>query len=138
MLVHNAGGAGSFEHVGRDGIPSAEHDVVETGERNEVLDLRVAAFFTLAEADVCHLGHRPDRGELEQLLVRLDLRARDLLRKGEADYRERQLSNPDLDDADLIEAMVECPKLIERPIVIRGERAVVGRPPENVLVLLDE
>lgn len=91
------------------------------------------------EVDVrLYLQDAPDRGELEQLLARLGLQARELLRKGEADYRERQLSNPDLSDADLIDAMVACPKLIERPIVIRGERAVVGRPPEHVLALLDD
>jgi len=58
------------------------------------------------------------------------------LRRGEADYKTLKLSDLSLDDSSIIQAMSEYPKLIERPIVVSGSRAVIGRPPENVNVLL--
>jgi arsenate reductase len=58
------------------------------------------------------------------------------MRKGEADYKDNNLNNPELTDKDLIDYMVNYPKLIERPIVVRGDQAVLGRPPENVNALL--
>ena len=60
--------------------------------------------------------------------------ARDLMRKGEADYKALSLKAVDDEEA-LIEAMVNYPKLIERPIVVSGQKAVLGRPPENVKAL---
>jgi arsenate reductase len=83
-----------------------------------------------------YLETPPSREELSQLLERLGIGARGLLRTGEAAYKEENLEDPSLTEAQLIEAMIAHPKLIERPIAIRGERAVVGRPPENVLELL--
>ncbi|NQD79393.1 arsenate reductase (glutaredoxin), partial [Pseudomonas sp. CrR14] len=59
-----------------------------------------------------------------------------LLRTGEDEYRELNLANNALSDADLIDAMAAHPRLIERPILVAGDRAVIGRPPENVLELL--
>jgi hypothetical protein len=59
-VLEHAGGAGGLEGVGRDRVPRAEHDVVERGQRHEVLDHRVAALVALAQADVGHLGHGPD------------------------------------------------------------------------------
>ncbi len=73
---------------------------------------------------------------LKQLLAKLGLRARDVLRKGEDEYRELGLADSALGDEVLLDAMQAHPKLIERPIVVSGERAVLGRPPENVLELL--
>ncbi|WP_346836962.1 arsenate reductase (glutaredoxin) [Microbulbifer sp. SAOS-129_SWC] len=73
---------------------------------------------------------------LAGLLGKLGMGARDLLRTGEDAYKELQLKNTDLSDTQLIEAMVQHPKLIQRPIVVRDDRAVLGRPPENVLELL--
>ena len=61
---------------------------------------------------------------------------RELLRKGEAVYRELDLSNPTLDDDALIAAMVAHPILIERPIVVANGKAVIGRPPEAVLAII--
>lgn len=59
-----------------------------------------------------------------------------LMRRGEADYKANNLKA--VDDPDkLVQAMADFPKLIERPIVVKGEQAVLGRPPENVLELLD-
>ena len=74
--------------------------------------------------------------ELERLLVKLNITARELLRKGEQAYKERQLADQTISSKALITAMVEQPKLIERPIVVKGDKAVLGRPPENVLALL--
>jgi arsenate reductase len=88
------------------------------------------------EADyVRYLEETPSRADIEAVLKRLgtdDPRA--IMRTGEAVYKERGLADAGRDA--LLDAMVANPILIERPIVIRGDRAVVGRPPENVLDLL--
>ncbi len=84
-----------------------------------------------------YLQQAPDAGELLDLLAKLGIGARELLRRGESAYREQELADPKLDDDALVAAMVQTPKLIERPIVVRGDRAVLGRPPENVLDLID-
>ena len=83
-----------------------------------------------------YLETPPTEAELSQLLKSLGLSARQLLRKGEAEYKELNLADESLDDAALIKAMSEHPKLIERPIVCKGGKAVLGRPPENVKALL--
>ena len=70
--------------------------------------------------------------DLRDLLLKLGISARELLRKGEHAYRELKLGQRELTDAELIELMVENPDLIQRPIVVRGKRAVLGRPPETV------
>ena len=85
-----------------------------------------------------YLEQPPGEDELRSILARLGLSARDLLRRSEADYKSEGLASPDLGEDELIAAMVRFPKLIERPIVQVGERAVIGRPPENVLTLLEE
>jgi len=77
-----------------------------------------------------------DTAELRRLLNKLDLPPRELLRKGEKIYRELRIAERELTDDQLIELMVKHPDLIQRPIVVRGERAVLGRPPENVKELL--
>lgn len=85
---------------------------------------------------VLYLETSPGRAELSALVRKLGLkRAHDLVRTGEAEYAQAGLS-PDSDDETVIAAMAEFPKLIERPIAIRGQRAVIGRPPENVLELI--
>ena len=63
---------------------------------------------------------------------------RELLRKGEAVYRELDLGGREVPDDELIRLMAEHPDLIQRPIVERGPRAVLGRPTENIKTLLDE
>ncbi|MBC9071782.1 arsenate reductase (glutaredoxin) [Thauera sp. CAU 1555] len=88
------------------------------------------------EAEVIeYLKTPPDRATLSALLAKLGLRAEELVRKGEAivktEYAGRTMS-----DEDWLEAMLAHPILIERPIVVVGERAVVARPPERVLELL--
>lgn len=87
-----------------------------------------------------YLENPPSKAELNALLSQLGMDARSLLRKGEDEYKSLQLKDKSLSDAELIEAMVTHPRLIERPIVTRtvgGEkRSVLGRPPENVLEIL--
>lgn len=85
---------------------------------------------------VLYLETPPSAAQIESLLGKLGIGARQLLRKGEDAYKENNLKNPDLTDAQLIAAMAEFPKLIERPIVVKGDKAVLGRPPENVLGLI--
>lgn len=85
---------------------------------------------------VLYLDTPPDAKALKQLLKKLKIGARDLLRKGEQEYKDNNLKNLDLSDDELIDAMVKFPKLIERPIVVKGTSAVLGRPPENVLDLI--
>ena len=83
-----------------------------------------------------YLDHPLDNSELSTLLGQLGMVPRQLLRSGESAYKEGNLKDPAHSDAALIAAMVAAPKLIERPIAVCGARAVVGRPPENVLELL--
>lgn len=83
-----------------------------------------------------YLDTPPSASALTGLLAKLGIQARDLLRKGEEAYKALNLKDTSLNDAALIKAMVENPKLIERPIVVKGDKAVLGRPPENVNALL--
>lgn len=83
-----------------------------------------------------YLEHPPDPRRLKALLEMLGMNPRELIRTKEAEYRELGLDAADLGNNELIRAMSEHPVLIERPIVVAGERAVVGRPPEKVLELL--
>lgn len=85
---------------------------------------------------VLYLENVPSTGDLKNLLGKLGISARDLLRKGEADYKGMGLADESLSEAALMDAMVKAPKLIERPIVVSGDKAVLGRPPENVLDLI--
>lgn len=83
-----------------------------------------------------YLDTPPSASELRSLLLKLGYNARQLLRTGEELYQTLNLADPALSEEALINAMLENPRLIERPILIVGERAIVGRPPENVLELL--
>lgn len=74
--------------------------------------------------------------DLSALLAKLQMKPRELLRSKEAAYSELGLSNPELSDEQIIAAMAQAPKLIERPILATAERAVIGRPTENLLELL--
>ena len=69
--------------------------------------------------------------ELSEILKKLDIPAIDLVRKNEAIWKEN-FKNRELSEKEVIEAMVSFPKLIERPIVIKGNMAVIGRPPEKI------
>jgi len=85
---------------------------------------------------ILYLENTPDVATLKLLLNKLNMQPRDLLRKGEQDYKDNNLKDPTLSDDELLKAMTAFPKLIERPIVVKGDQAVLGRPPENVLNLL--
>src|SRR5262249_8847126 len=76
------------------------------------------------------------RKKLTELLRKMNLKPRDILRKGEAAYKELGLTEDKFSDSELIGLMIEHPDLIQRPIVERGDRAVLGRPTENVKELL--
>ena len=76
------------------------------------------------------------RKKLTELIRKMNLRPRDLLRKGEAVYKELGLAEDKFSDSELIGLMIEHPELLQRPIVERGDRAVLGRPTENVKELL--
>lgn len=83
-----------------------------------------------------YLEKPPTAAELKSLLAKLGIGARELLRKGEDAYKELNLKDESLSEAALIKAMVNNPKLIERPIAIKDKQAMIGRPPENLLALL--
>lgn len=85
---------------------------------------------------VRYLDEPPDADTLRALLGKLGLPARALLRTGEDEYKTLGLADPALDDQALIAAMAAHPRLIERPVFVRGKRAVIGRPPERVLEIL--
>ena len=73
---------------------------------------------------------------ITSLLGQLGLSVRDIIRTGEDIYKELQLNDPSLSEKELVQAIIEHPKLLERPIVVKDNKAVIGRPPENVLTLL--
>ena len=83
-----------------------------------------------------YLETPPSHLQLDSILRGLEMQPRDLIRKGEAEYKEQELANSELSRDELIEAMINSPRLIERPIVVNGDRAVIGRPPENVKNIL--
>lgn len=83
-----------------------------------------------------YLKTPPSTAELAALLKKLNISARQLLRSKEDEYQKLGLDNPALSEQQLLAAMQQHPKLIERPIVVRGERAVIGRPLSNVETLL--
>jgi arsenate reductase (glutaredoxin) len=82
-----------------------------------------------------YLKTPPSASQLKSIVKQLGIKPEQLVRKGEEIYKSRY-ANRTLSDAQWFEAMVENPSLIERPIVIRGQRAALGRPPQNVLQLL--
>ena len=84
---------------------------------------------------VLYLDSPPDTKELKALLKKLGMTAAQLVRRSEEAYKASGL-NKDSDEEEIIAAMVTHPKLIERPIVVKGSAAVLGRPPENVLELI--
>lgn len=83
---------------------------------------------------VRYLDNPPSAEEIQGLLTLLDRTPGELARRGEAAWRELGLA--DADDGTILEAMASHPKLIERPIVVNGDRAALGRPPEAVLDIL--
>lgn len=75
--------------------------------------------------------------ELTQIKIKLGVSSfKDMMRVKEAEFKERELDGADVSEAQLLSAMVDCPRLIERPIVITENSARIGRPPEQVLEIL--
>lgn len=83
-----------------------------------------------------YLKSPPSAAELKQILAKLSMEPRDLMRRKEAPYAEKNLSDAGLSTDALVAAMVENPILIERPIVLSNGKAALGRPPESVLEIL--
>tara|TARA_R110000868_G_scaffold6865_10_gene38178 strand:- start:17940 stop:18293 length:354 start_codon:yes stop_codon:yes gene_type:complete len=84
---------------------------------------------------VRYIDDQLTNAELSELLQLLGMTARELMRKGEDAYKELKLNNPELSEAQLVQALTDYPRLIERPIVVRDGQAIIGRPPEKVLEL---
>ena len=85
---------------------------------------------------VLYLENPPSTEKIVSILQKLGLNPRDIIRKGEEEYKLLNLKDQSLTENELITYMAENPKLIERPIVIKGDKAVIGRPPENVLSII--
>lgn len=82
-----------------------------------------------------YLKDVPSKQELTEIVELLQIRPLELIRKGEADFKDN-FKGKELSDEEWIEAMIQFPKLIERPIVINGEKAVIGRPTERIITIL--
>ncbi len=85
---------------------------------------------------ITYLETPPNKETLTNLLEMLGLEPRELMRKGEQEYKENNLSDESLSRDELIEAMVKFPKLLERPIVIKNGKAAIGRPIQNIIDIL--
>lgn len=83
-----------------------------------------------------YLKDAPDAAEIKSILTKLGLGARDLMRKGEEVYKTLNLDNPELSEDELIQAMADHPRLMERPVVVVGNQARIGRPPHTVLEIV--
>ncbi len=83
-----------------------------------------------------YLKTPPTASELEDILQKLDMQPRELMRKNEAEYKATGMDNTELNSQQLVKGMVDSPKLIERPIVLANGKAAIGRPPEAVLEIL--
>lgn len=82
-----------------------------------------------------YLDAPPDKARLRQIIGMLDIKPKELVRKTESIFKKKY-KGKEMSDEDWLDAMVEHPKLIQRPIVVKGDRAVIGRPPKNVEELL--
>ncbi len=82
-----------------------------------------------------YLKNPPTKDDLKKVVSLLGIKPSELIRKGEAEFKEN-FKGKELSDDEWIDAMIAYPKLIERPIVIHENKAVIGRPPENVLDIL--
>jgi arsenate reductase len=85
---------------------------------------------------ILYLETALDQSVLDDVIKKISLSPRELLRKGEQEFKDNDLKNKNFSDQEIIAFMVKHPKLIERPIVIKDDKAILGRPPENVLELI--
>ena len=85
-----------------------------------------------------YLNNPPSADELQSLADKMGVNARDFIRTKEAEFKKLELTHHLNDDALLFQKMSENPKLIERPIVVKGDQAVLGRPPEKIREFLKQ
>ncbi|MGB5488931.1 MAG: arsenate reductase (glutaredoxin) [Lysobacterales bacterium] len=85
---------------------------------------------------ILYLETPPDADQLTSILGQLGMQPRELMRKGQSEYKAMGLDNEQLSDEQLVAAMIEAPILIERPVVLANGKARIGRPPESVLKIL--
>ena len=102
-----------------------------------------AALALLEENDIefetiYYLDHPPNKEEIRTLAVKLGLNVKQLLRKNEATFEQFDLDDEELSEEIVLDIVSEHPILIERPILVRGDKAVIGRPPEAVLQFAQE
>ena len=83
-----------------------------------------------------YLINIPSQNEIKSLAKKLGKRPAEFVRKGEKDFKENTISNILDNDQEMVSAMHQYPKIIERPIIVKGDQAVLGRPPENILELI--
>ena len=86
---------------------------------------------------ILYLQYPPSASELKKILSKLKMSPLDIVRKGESRFKELAISLESISEEELITLMVKNPILIERPIIFDENRAVIGRPPENTLNLID-
>ena len=85
---------------------------------------------------ILYLENKLSKAEVKDLLSKLRLSIRDILRTVGDEYKKNNLKNINLSDDELIGFLIKFPKLLQRPIVVKNSKAVIGRPPENILNLL--
>ena len=90
----------------------------------------------LSPAVVKYLETPLDKQALKDLLTKLQVNVRDIIRTSEKPYKENQLNDIALSDDQLLDAIATYPELLQRPIVVKDDQAIIGRPPENVLTLI--
>ncbi len=93
---------------------------------------------SIAPEIVLYLENPPDAATLKSLLTKLGMEPRELLRTDEHEYAALGLENPDITNETLVAALAAHPKLLQRPIVVVGDRAMLGRPPEAIRALFEE
>jgi len=87
---------------------------------------------------VYYMDNPPDVKQLKSLLRKLGLGVRDVLRRSEEDYETLGLDDDDLADEIVLDLLAKHPQLLQRPIVVIGNKAIIGRPPERVLTFIEE
>jgi len=85
---------------------------------------------------ILYLVNKLSKAEVKNLLTKLGLSIRDILRTEEDEYKKNNLKNENLSADKLIDFLIKFPKLLQRPIVVKNNKAIIGRPPENILNLL--
>ena len=83
-----------------------------------------------------YLKTPPDTETLKAILAALNLKPRQLMRKHESEYKDNNLDDPALSDEQLIQAMIDYPIIMERPIVVNNGKVAIGRPPVNILNII--